>query len=310
MIEYPTTENEFEEALKDEKSCMEFIISVRWPDGPRCPKCNNDKLWRGANGFILECSACGLKLRPLAGTIFQDTHISIKLWLKIIWHLMSQKFGTNALGLARTFDLSYGATWNILHKLRRCMVRAEREQLGPNVEVDESFIGGLEEGVPGRGAKKKTLVVVAVETDTGKGGKTRMGRIRLEAIPNASSEVLITFVEKNAVPGATVTTDGWSGFNPLKQAGFNHVVKVGAPSQNLLKSAHLVFSLLKRWILGTYQGSISHKLISYYLDEFVFRFNRRRSGSRGKLFRRLVEQAVSTTPVTRKEMREATLNQP
>jgi transposase-like protein len=130
MIEYPTTDQEFEETFKTEEDCLEYIISVRWPDGPHCPKCHHGRLWRNAKGLVLECSACGQRLRTLTGTIFQDTRLSIKSWLKTMWRLMSQKYGANATGLSRVLDMSYSTTWNVLHKLRRAMVRAEREKLG------------------------------------------------------------------------------------------------------------------------------------------------------------------------------------
>jgi transposase-like protein len=212
---------------------------------------------------------------------------------------MSQKHGANATGLARVLGLAYTTTWNILHKLRRTMVRADRERLGPVVEVDESYIGTAEEGIPGRGAEKKTLIAVAVELSE---DEKMLGRIRLATIPNASSDSLIPFVKKYSVPGATILTDGWSGYLPLKQESFKHEIRKMRSDEDTLPHVHLVFSLLKRWILGTFQGSVSPHKLEYYLDEFVFRFNRRKSQSRGSLFRRLMEQTVVTPPVTRKEL--------
>ena len=229
------------------------------------------------------------------------------VWLRTMWHVMSQKLGANATGLARTLDMSYPTAWNILHKLRRTMVRGDRELLGPAVEVDESFFGGHEEGAPGRVAKDKALVAVAVELAP---DLRTMGRCRLETIPDASGASLIPFIQRVAVPGVTVVTDGWSGYLPLKAAGFTHLVKVQNKPDAMLKHAHLVFSLVKRWLLGTLQGGVSHDHLDSYLDEYVFRFNRHRSGSRGKLFRRLMEQAVVTPPITREELRAHMKSQP
>ncbi|MDR0548138.1 MAG: IS1595 family transposase, partial [Deltaproteobacteria bacterium] len=158
-------------------------------------------------------------------------------------------------------------------------------------EVDEAFIGALEEGAKGRGAKKKSLIVLAVELSS---DYRTLGRARFAPIPDASSSSLSSFIVKNVEPGATVVTDGWRGYSSLEEMGFNHVVKKMGSDKDILPHVHLVFSLLKRWNLGTFQGSVSHKYLEYYLDEYTFRFNRRKSRSRGKLFRRIVEQAVVT----------------
>jgi transposase-like protein len=307
MIIYPTSELEFDEAFKDEAACMEYIISVRWPGGPCCPECGYDKLWRLDDGKILKCSACGQRVRPLSGTIFQDTHLPVKIWLKVMWHIMSQKYGTNATGLTRTLGLSYTAAWNVLHKLRRCMIRAEREKLSPTVEVDEAFIGGLEEGIPGRGAEKKSLIVLAVELSA---DFRKLGRVRMATIPDASGSSLIPFLQKNVSPGATVVTDGWRGYSSLEKEGFKHIVNLKSKDDDLLPHVHTVISLIKRWLLGTYQGGIYQKHLGYYLDEYTFRFNRRKSKSRGKLFRRLIEQAVITPPLTRKELKVQEISEP
>jgi transposase-like protein/Zn ribbon nucleic-acid-binding protein len=300
MIEYPKTDLEFEETFKTEEDCLEYLFSVRWPNGLLCPKCRHDKLWRNDRARVLECSSCGSRMRPLVGTIFQDTRLPMKIWFKAMWHIMSRKYGANATGLARVLDIAHSSAWNILHKLRRSMVRAERSKLGPLVEADEAFIGVLEEEKPGRGAEKKSRIAVAAEFSE----KSKyLGRIRLEAIPDAGSSSLIPFILKNVVPQSKVVNDGWAGYLPLSKEDFTHDNKSVKKDDGMLPRAHLVISLLKRRMLGTFQGSISRKYLEYYLDEFVFRFNRRKSKSRGKLFRRLVEQAVITPPVTREEIK-------
>jgi transposase-like protein len=220
---------------------------------------------------------------------------------------MSQKYGANAIGLARVLNLAHSTTWNVLHKFRRAMVRAEREQLGPVAEVDESFLGSSEKGKPGRGAKDKAQLALAVELSA---DKKRIGRIRLNLIPNAKSEILIPFIKNNVVPEAKVITDGWRAYLPLTKEGFSHEIKVMKSEEDLLPHVHLVFALLKRWLAGTYQGGFQRRHLEYYLDEYVFRFNSRKSRSRGKLFRRLIEQAVITPPITRKEMKPVILEPP
>jgi transposase-like protein len=175
------------------------------------------------------------------------------------------------------------------------MVRPGRDRLHGRVEVDESFIGGEEDGVSGRRRGDKSLLVVAVEVK----GK-RVGRIRLRSIQDASADSLHSFVLDSIEPGSTVHTDGWQGYKGLEQKGykceFTVIGKQRKDAVKLLPYVHLVVSLLKRWLLGTHQGAVSRTYLDYYLDEFTFRFNRRESKSRGKLFYRLVHQAVTTAP--------------
>jgi len=214
-----------------------------------------------------------------------------------MWWVAAQKNGASALGLQRVLGLrSYEKAWTWLHKLRRAMVRPGRDRLAGTVEVDETYLGGLEEGVRGRGTEKKALIVVAAQED----GRS-VGRIRLRRIPDASAGSLIPFIEDSVEPGNAIHTDGWLGYEPLEKKGYRHTVtslrgQEESPSE-LLPRVHLVVSLLKRWLVGTHQGAVSHKHLDYYLDEFTFRFNRRRSRSRGKLFFRLAQQAVNVEPV-------------
>jgi Zn ribbon nucleic-acid-binding protein len=239
MIDFPKNEREFDSTCKDKDSCLEYIYSVRWPDGLRCPKCQNDKHWRNDKGRVLECSACGHKARLLAGTIFQDTKIPIRLWLKIMWHLMSQKFGTNALGLTRAFAIKESTAWNVPHKLRRTMDRADRAKLSPVDEVDETYIGAAEEGAPGRGFDKRSLVAFSVGLGS---DHLTTGRVRMETIPNASAITLVAFIQKNAAPGATVLTDGWRSYSSLPGLGFKHIVRNASQDKEALEHAHTVFS--------------------------------------------------------------------
>jgi transposase-like protein len=178
------------------------------------------------------------------------------------------------------------------------MVRPDRDKLYGIVEVDETYIGGKRSGKRGRGAENKTLVVIAVEDKAGDQVGKGIGRIRLKRIPDASSESLISFIGTHVSPGARIRTDGWRGYESLKEEGYEHIV-VGPKDLNI---AHLVAALLKRWLLGTYQGAVKPTQLDYYLDEYTFRFNRRKSAARGKLFYRLVQQAVITKPILGREI--------
>lgn len=213
-----------------------------------------------------------------------------------MWWVTTQKNGASALGLQRVLGLKqYQTAWTWLHKLRCAMVRPGRDLLTGRVEVDESYLGGLEEGLRGRQVETKALIVVAAQED-GNG----IGRIRLRHVPDASAESLHAFVQDSILSGSVVHTDGWRGYSGLSAKGYVHEVTVikgrKERASELLPRVHRVISLLKRWLMGTHQGAVSHKHLDYYLDEFTFRFNRRKSKSRGKLFFRLAQQAVAVEP--------------
>jgi transposase-like protein len=218
-----------------------------------------------------------------------------------MWYVTNQKFGVSALGLQRVLGLgSYRTAWRWLHKLRYAMVRPGRDRLTGEVEADEAFLGGPRPGKRGRGAAGKVLVSVIAQVD----GR-RIGRIRLRRIPDASAKALERAVQAAVEPTSTVRTDGWSGYCRLGELGYHHdVVREEAEiGQHLLPRVNRVVALLKRWLLGVHQGAIRPAYLDYYLDEFAFRFNRRTSRWRGKLFYRLVQQAVAVETVTERDLR-------
>jgi transposase-like protein len=238
----------------------------------------------------------------MAGTIFQDTKKPLKLWFRAIWYITSQKYGTNALGVQRTLGLgSYRIAWTWLHKLRRAMVRPGRDRLSGTVQVDESYIGGERPGKRGRGAAGKILVVIMAEIKEG----DKIGRIRLRRVPDASGPSLEGAIIDSVEPGSTIQTDGWEGYSRLTKLGYRHEVirKEAVIGKNILPKVNRIAALLKRWLLGIYQGRVESSHIEYYLDEYTFRFNRRTSRSRGKLFYRLMQQAVAIKPVPAKDIR-------
>ena len=299
MEDYPETLQQFESRFSTEEACREYLFQLRWPEGFRCPRCGGGKAW-AVGATLFQCSGCDHQTSVTAGTVFQDTRKSLTIWFRAMWYVTSQKNGASALGLQRVLGLgSYRTAWSWLHKLRRAMVRPDRDRLTGWVEVDETYLGGLEEGTAGRGAEEKALIVIAAQAD----GK-RIGRIRMRVIPDASAASLHLFIKDYIEPGSTVQTDGWQGYAGLK--GYDHeVTKIRGrrkEASKLLPRVHLVASLLKRWLTGTHQGAVSHKHLPYYLDEFTFRFNRRRSKSRGKLFFRLMQQAAATGPMTYSEV--------
>ncbi len=297
MEDYPRSLAELEARFRSEEACREYLFQLRWPDGFRCPRCGDGKAWP-LRSVRWQCAGCGRQVSVTAGTIFQDTRTPLTAWFRAMWWVTSQKTGVSALGLQRVLGLgSYQTAWAWLHKLRRAMVRPGRDRLSGRVEVDETYLGGLEEGVHGRQTERKALLVVAAQED-GRG----IGRIRMRGAPDASAESLVGFVKESVEPGSVVHTDAWLGYVPLEGKGYRHKVtflrgQKKSPSE-LLPRVHRVVSLLKRWLLGTHQGAVSFEHLDYYLDEFTFRFNRRKSRSRGKLFFRLVQQAVAVEPTT------------
>jgi len=299
--EYPRSLSEFEAWFGTEQACRDYLFQLRWPDGFRCPRCDGRHFWP-VRSALMECRECGHQTSVTAGTIFQDTRKPLVDWLRAMYWLASQKNGASALGLQRVLGLgSYKTAWTWLHKFRRAMVRPGRDRLTGRVEVDETYLGGLEQGARGRQTERKSLIVIAAQED-GPG----IGRIRMSPIPDASADSLMTFIQAAIEPGSTVHTDGWLGYLPLESKGYDHEVTFLSgkkqSASELMPRVHRVASLLKRWILGTHQGAVSHEHLEYYLDEFTFRFNRRRSRNRGKLFYRLVEQAVAVDPVPYKSM--------
>lgn len=304
MEDYPRTLLEFEDHFRTEQACRTYLVQVRWPNGFQCRSCGCRQSWQRSRRGVLVCRACRTHISVTAGTIFQDSHLPLRVWFRALWWVTNQKSGMTALGLQRALGLgSYRTAWSCLQKLRRAMVRPGREPLTEEVEADEIYLGGVE---PGKGkrhlGKTKALVVVAAEV-RGRG----MGRIRLQRIADASGESLVEFVKDVVEPGAVVITDGWTAYPGLAHHGYTHrprqVSGSGQTASTLLPRVHRVAALLKRWLLGVHQGAVSHAHLDAYLDEFTFRFNRRLSRHRGKLFYRLVQQAVAIDPVPYRTLR-------
>ena len=300
MDAYPKTMIELEKLFATEKACREYLYQIRWPEGFICPRCGHRKCWK-IQGSLNRCSQCRYHLSVTSGTIFQDSRIPLRLWFRAMWQVVSQKHGISGLGLQRVLGLKrYETIWTMLHKLRIAMVRPGRDKLVGPVQVDETYIGGPRHGKRGRGAAGKMLVVVMVEEKDG-----HAGRIRLCKVKDASGANLIPAIKESVQPKSEVRTDGWEGYNQLSTSGYAHTIirKTTEVGENLLPLANRVTSLLKRWLIGTHQGKPSAFYLDYYLAEFVFRFNRRTSQSRGLLFYRLIQQAVNIAPVKSQDIR-------
>jgi transposase-like protein/Zn ribbon nucleic-acid-binding protein len=298
MSAFPMTFEEFTTKFATEEQCRDYLYQLRFPNGFVCPRCENLKAWP-VRDTLFECSKCGHQISVIAGTIFQDTKTSLKSWFTAIWWVTTQKNGASAMGLQRVLGLkSYKTAWTWLHKIRKAMVYPNRSKLSGTVEVDEAYIGGKEEGgKTGRGTENKVLVAVAIELHD----KKKLGRARITAIADASKESLHRFIKDNVDKGSTIISDGWQSYASISSEGYKHIIHVRSKAkteEELLPHVHLIISLLKRWLLGTHQGAVKEKHIQAYLDEYVFRFNRRKSTQRGLLFYRLLECAMLVSPIT------------
>jgi len=294
------TFHDFIERFYDEKQCRDYLYQLRFPNGFVCPKCENTKCWK-IGDLLFECSKCGRQTSIIAGTIFQDTRKPLVDWFIAIWWITTQKSGASADGLKQVLGLRSDQTaWTWLHKIRKAMVNPNRTKLSGTVEIDETFVGGVATGKRGRGAENKVKVIIAVELDGKKVGRCRMG-----IIADGSSDSIHPFVIENIEKGSTLVTDGWSGYCGIESKGFTrkiHVQKGEEDPDKLLPHIHTIASLLKRWLLGTHQGAVESHHLQSYLDEYVFRFNRRKSSQRGMLFFRLLESAMQTETITYRDL--------
>ncbi len=295
-MEFPKTLPEFDRLFPNDEACLEFLEWVRWGGGFDCQECGHDQFWKMSTG-LRRCRKCEFKNSVKTGTIYEKSKLGLKMWFYAIWWITSQKNGVSALSLQRFLGIgSYETCWLLLHKIRSAMVFADRSLLGGDVEVDEAFLGGVRTGKRGRGAEGKQLIVIAAEFS----GKKKIGRIRIQRSPGASAEELEGFIKKNIAPKSTVHTDGWRGYNGVAGLGYKHRPQkaVLVDPDELLPRINIVTALLKRWILGTHQGRLDVKHMDSYLEEFVFRFNRRTSNARGLLFQRVIENSFKTAPST------------
>lgn len=293
---FPESLLEFEHWFRTEEACRDYLFKLRWPDGFTCPLCERRGAWT-MSGSIYRCQKCRRDVSVTADTIFHRSRLPLRSWFRIVWWATNQKSGLSALGLQRMLGLgSYQTAWTSLQKLRRAMIRPEREQLSGQVEVDESSIGGRRRG--GKSRENKASVIIAAEV-RGDG----IGRIRLRRISKNSTGAMLAFVEQSVAPGTTIITDGEWAFGMLTSMGFKHQPTVlrghgKEASKAVLPRVHRVASLLKRWLLGTHQGRVDRDGLDPYLEEFAFRFNRRNSPHRGMLFYRLLQQCAAYGPMT------------
>lgn len=292
--EFPTSLAEFHERFPDETACREYLIELRWGGRPRCGLCDSDHTWELQNGRF-ECQRCGHQTSVTAGTLLHGTRKPLCTWFRAIWELAVRKSGINACELQRLMGFgSYETAWSWLHKLRRAMAARDATRLTGRVVADESYLGGKGQ-VPGRGTSKQTILVAAEDPS---------GRVRLGVAESASASSIGAFLENAVAPDATLVTDGWSGYTTQATSARPHLA-LANPDYTIkdpLIMCHLVSALLKRWWLGTFHGSMSVKHMPAYMQDFTFRFNRRKTAGVGRITARLLYLAVSEHPITRPQL--------
>jgi transposase-like protein len=287
---FPTSLPEFQRAFPDDGACARYLEAMRWPNGFACPKCGlagEPYRFQTRSSVVLRCRGCQANTSLTAGTVMQSSHTPLSTWFWGAYLMTTQVPGQSAVQFQRQLALTrYETAFQILHKLRAGMVRPERDAIGSEhlVEVDECFVGGETRG-EGRGTHHKSIVVGAVEVrsrqNDSKAHKRRVyaGRLRLRVVPDRSAEMLTGFIKENITPGASINTDGWDSYNGISEMGFRHeaLTLAGDPdkAEAHLPMIHLVFSNMKTWIKGTHHGRIEPKHLQAYLNEYVFRFNRR-----------------------------------
>jgi len=293
---YPLSILEFQERFATEEGCREYLFASRWPDGYVCPACGSARAGEMHRGRLLwQCKDCGQQTSATAGTVMHATRTPLRTWFWAAYLVATHHPGISAKQLQRQLALSrYETAWLILQKLRRGMVAPERELLKREVEIDEFFLGGYEEGLKGgRQRGKKALVGVAIEV-RGAGS----GRLRLQVLPDASEPTLRDFTRATTEPGAIVHTDGLQSYRTLAKHGYDHRRRpqdTAAPGEQLLPRAHRAISNLKAWMDGTHRG-VSDQHLPVYLDEYVFRHNRR--GSPMAAFQTLLGLGAIHRPTT------------
>jgi len=288
--DFPKTAIEFEQRFATEEDCRAYWIEARWGGEPACAGCQSKRVWTTRAGTTFECAECGHQTSLTSGTLLEKTHKPLKVWFRAVFEISSRRNGISAKELQRIMGFgSYKTAWTWLHKLRAAMVRPDREPLGQHVEIDEAFVGAKRAG--------KSLVLVATETD---------GRIRMAQAENNDAETIRRFADAEIAPDASATTDGHAGYSAKSLGERSHEAVVQTKAEraesDALQRAHWAISLLKRWLLGTHGSAVEIKYLQAYLDEYVFRYNRRGTKGVGRIVARTIEQLVAHAPRTMRQI--------
>jgi hypothetical protein len=287
---FPRTAIEFDRRFATESDCIAYWMKARWGDEPRCARCRSARVWVVHEGRHFECAACGHQTSLTSGTVLEGTRKPFKMWFRAVFEISSRRNGISAKELQRILGFgSYETAWTWLHKIRGSLVRRDREKLANDIEIDEAFVGGRRAG--------KSMVLVATETD---------GRIRLAHALTNDEDTLKTFVDANLGDEADVTSDGHAGYNETSLGEREHAAIVQTNDEraedDTLQRAHWAVSMLKRWLIGTHAGAVKPRHLQAYLNEFAFRWNRRKTVGVGRISARTIEMLVSMPSRTMRQI--------
>jgi transposase-like protein len=289
--DFPKTATEFEARFATEEDCRSYWIEARWGGKPACARCNSTRVWTIRNGTTFECAECGHQTSLTSGTVLEKTRKPLKMWFRAIFEISTRRTGISAKDLQRIMGFgSYETAWTWLHKLRSAMVRSDSEPLGPFVEMDEALVGG-------KGGPHKELVLAAAE---------KGGRVRLAHAANNDAATCRLFAECEVATDAAVTTDGHAGYNETSLGERTHEAIVQTKAErreaDAVQACHWTISLLKRWLIGTHAGAVRPKHLQAYLDEFVFRHNRRKTHGVTRIAARVIASLAAKPPLTMKAL--------
>jgi transposase-like protein len=285
--DFPTTAEEFEARFATEEHCRAYWIEARWGGKPACARCQSTRVWAIRAGTAFECAECGHQTSLTSGTVLEKTRKPLKTWFRAVFEISARRTGISAADLQRVLGFkSYKTGWAWMHKLRTAMVRSDSEPLGPLAQLDEALVGG-------KGGPNKQLILVAAEPG---------GRVRLVHVDNNDAKTLARFVSDEVAADTGIVTDGHAGYNTesLEERPHEMVVqtKEERRKDDCVQSCHWTISLLKRWLLGTHAGAVSPKHLQAYLDEFVFRYNRRKTKGATRIAARVLQSLVTRRPRT------------
>lgn len=286
---------DFERSFTTDEQCLVYLFSLKYEHGFECKSCSGKEYWQNKRKIFV-CKKCKQETSVLAGTIFHKSQLPLPLLFRMLWYMIVQKNGVSAVSVQRVLGLSsYDTVWKWLHRFRKIMVLPQRDKLRGRVEVDETFVGGVKKGKRGRGADGKAIVIIAIEIIN-----NRTGRVRMEIIEQSDRKCINNFLKNNIEENSIIFTDGWKGYVDIQKMKYTHQIEtktIAMNGENLTPNVHKIASLLKRWLLGTHQNFTSEEYLAYYLDEYTFRYNRRKSNSRGLLFYTLLKQAILNKPI-------------
>ena len=276
---------QFIKRFPNEKACVEYLYSVKWPQGFECPVCGCRHGYTLKNRRQYQCANCRHQTSLTANTIMHRSHLPLTKWFWAIYLIACDKRGISALALAGKIEVCYETAWNMLRRIRAAMeMRDEHYVLQGIVEFDDSYFGAGKKGnIPGQGgrARGNQAVFVAVSKDE----KGNPAYLKMQLTPNVQSASIEAFASSRIAYASTVQTDGFNAYRKPLAKRYNHEWEVFNPDGELLKWLHHMIGNAKTFINGTYHGT-STKHLQMYLSEFCYRFNRRKLG--GAIFDRLL----------------------